>query len=302
MRSMVLLVSLCLVSTIAASESQLLTFDDIVQRAASDSALLTRAADLARFQGQVASTGRFSREGPTLEAELGPRRMADGARRLEATARIDVQILSGGRARVEAGSRLRNTSPDILAADAVESRLRLRTAYLDAWLWQERLEVIDRQVESNEQLLASVQKRVEGGAEAPYEADLVEGEMLRSRSESDGARAALGEAWSALRALADLPPEPQTLASPGVPDLGVPQDAESRFAAGAWGLGWEVWLNGMEISQFTYFQQVGGLDCCGGRPRIVGRWKQGSWISSTPDAGRGGRLRPPLPRRLTSPS
>ena len=30
---------------------------------------------------------------------------------------------------------------------------------------------------------------------------------------------------------------------------------------GAWGLGWEVWLNGMEVSQFTYFQQVGGLSC-----------------------------------------
>jgi glycyl-tRNA synthetase alpha chain len=30
---------------------------------------------------------------------------------------------------------------------------------------------------------------------------------------------------------------------------------------GAWGLGWEVWLNGMEVSQFTYFQQVGGLVC-----------------------------------------
>ena len=30
---------------------------------------------------------------------------------------------------------------------------------------------------------------------------------------------------------------------------------------GAWGLGWEVWLNGMEITQFTYFQQVGGIDC-----------------------------------------
>jgi glycyl-tRNA synthetase alpha chain len=30
---------------------------------------------------------------------------------------------------------------------------------------------------------------------------------------------------------------------------------------GAWGLGWEVWVNGMEVSQFTYFQQVGGLDC-----------------------------------------
>ncbi|MCS7172751.1 MAG: glycine--tRNA ligase subunit alpha [Armatimonadetes bacterium] len=30
---------------------------------------------------------------------------------------------------------------------------------------------------------------------------------------------------------------------------------------GAWGLGWEVWLNGMEITQFTYFQQCGGMDC-----------------------------------------
>lgn len=30
---------------------------------------------------------------------------------------------------------------------------------------------------------------------------------------------------------------------------------------GAWGLGWEVWLNGMEVTQFTYFQQIGGLDC-----------------------------------------
>ena len=30
---------------------------------------------------------------------------------------------------------------------------------------------------------------------------------------------------------------------------------------GAWGLGWEVWMNGMEVTQFTYFQQVGGIDC-----------------------------------------
>lgn len=30
---------------------------------------------------------------------------------------------------------------------------------------------------------------------------------------------------------------------------------------GAWGLGWEIWLNGMEVTQFTYFQQAGGLEC-----------------------------------------
>ena len=35
----------------------------------------------------------------------------------------------------------------------------------------------------------------------------------------------------------------------------------SNPTLGAWGLGWEVWLNGMEVTQFTYFQQVGGLEC-----------------------------------------
>ena len=52
--------------------------------------------------------------------------------------------------------------------------------------------------------------------------------------------------------------------------LGIdPQQNDIRFVEddwenptlGAWGLGWEVWLNGMEVTQFTYFQQVGGIDC-----------------------------------------
>jgi glycyl-tRNA synthetase alpha chain len=49
----------------------------------------------------------------------------------------------------------------------------------------------------------------------------------------------------------------------------VPEDHDIRFvednwedaAVGAWGVGWEVWLDGMEVTQFTYFQQCGGLDC-----------------------------------------
>jgi len=52
--------------------------------------------------------------------------------------------------------------------------------------------------------------------------------------------------------------------------LGIdPADHDVRFVEddwesptlGAWGVGWEVWLDGMEVTQFTYFQQVGGLDC-----------------------------------------
>lgn len=52
--------------------------------------------------------------------------------------------------------------------------------------------------------------------------------------------------------------------------LGIkPKDHDVRFvednwedaAVGAWGVGWEVWLDGMEVTQFTYFQQCGGIDC-----------------------------------------
>ena len=73
----------------------------------------------------------------------------------------------------------------------------------------------------------------------------------------------------------------QVIAKPSPPDiidlyleslygLGiVPSEHDIRFVEddwesptlGAWGLGWEVWLNGMEVTQFTYFQQVGGINC-----------------------------------------
>src|SRR5439155_489338 len=48
---------------------------------------------------------------------------------------------------------------------------------------------------------------------------------------------------------------------PAKNDVRFVEDDWENPTLGAWGLGWEVWLNGMEITQFTYFQQVGGLDC-----------------------------------------
>ncbi|MES9964744.1 MAG: glycine--tRNA ligase subunit alpha [Candidatus Sedimenticola sp. 20ELBAFRAG] len=48
---------------------------------------------------------------------------------------------------------------------------------------------------------------------------------------------------------------------PKVHDIRFVEDNWESPTLGAWGLGWEVWLNGMEVTQFTYFQQVGGLDC-----------------------------------------
>ena len=48
---------------------------------------------------------------------------------------------------------------------------------------------------------------------------------------------------------------------PLVHDIRLVEDNWESPTLGAWGLGWEIWLNGMEVTQFTYFQQAGGLDC-----------------------------------------
>ncbi|WP_204138853.1 glycine--tRNA ligase subunit alpha [Halomicronema sp. CCY15110] len=66
------------------------------------------------------------------------------------------------------------------------------------------------------------------------------------------------------------PPNIQDMYLDSLRALGIkPEDHDIRFvednwedaAVGAWGVGWEVWLDGMEITQFTYFQQCGGIDC-----------------------------------------
>jgi len=66
------------------------------------------------------------------------------------------------------------------------------------------------------------------------------------------------------------PTDIQDLYLASLTHLGInPKEHDIRFVEddwesptlGAWGLGWEVWLDGMEVTQFTYFQQVGGLDC-----------------------------------------
>ena len=66
------------------------------------------------------------------------------------------------------------------------------------------------------------------------------------------------------------PPEVQDIYIASLAELGIsPKRHDIRFVEddwesptlGAWGLGWEVWCDGMEVTQFTYFQQVGGIEC-----------------------------------------
>jgi glycyl-tRNA synthetase alpha chain len=78
-------------------------------------------------------------------------------------------------------------------------------------------------------------------------------------------------------------------------DIRFVEDDWENPTLGCWGLGWEVWLNGMEVTQFTYFQQVGGIDC---KP-ITGEITYGLERLGDVPAGRRQRLRPDVDRRLS---
>ena len=75
---------------------------------------------------------------------------------------------------------------------------------------------------------------------------------------------------------------------PAEHDIRFVEDDWESPTLGAWGLGWEVWLDGMEITQFTYFQQVGGIDC---KP-VSARSPTGSSASRCTCRARRQRLRP----------
>ena len=79
---------------------------------------------------------------------------------------------------------------------------------------------------------------------------------------------------------------------PRAHDIRFVEDDWESPTLGAWGLGWEVWCDGMEVTQFTYFQQVGGIECDPGLGRAD------LWARAPGDvcAGRRERLRPRLQR------
>ena len=79
---------------------------------------------------------------------------------------------------------------------------------------------------------------------------------------------------------------------PKVHDIRFVEDDWESPTLGAWGLGWECWCDGMEVSQFTYFQQVAGFECFAG----IGRADLRSRTAGDVCAGRRPRLRSQLQR------
>lgn len=174
-------------------------------------------AELARLESETAASASRLREGPTIEVEGGARR--GDATRADLGASIELPLLASAETRRDLAETLDRARDVVLDAEEIASLFELRRDFHDAWLAQERLRVLEEQIADSERLVEVVRRRIDAGAQAPYEAALVEGELLALRAEADAARAERGERWASLRRRADLPAGPEPLAVPPPPVL-----------------------------------------------------------------------------------
>ena len=207
-----------------------LTYDALLARAKADPVLLRIEADLAARHRQLAATGGFLKEGPTVLAE-GGRRVGPVTTTTDKVAQVDAPLLLAPRIRGEAQRTLDANQRTALALGRAEARHRLRLAYLEAWLAQAQLRLRTGQSETMETWLRVARARVASGSDPAYQAELVRGDLVRQRTELGDALRRSAEAWAALRALADLPPEPLPLADPGPAALPDPAPLPAAFGS-----------------------------------------------------------------------
>ncbi|MCL4808665.1 MAG: hypothetical protein KJ062_12890 [Thermoanaerobaculia bacterium] len=232
MRTTWILLACCGLAARASALSPPLDLGSVRAAALEDAATARLRADLAERRRQLAATGGFAREGPVVGVEAGPRRLEDDGTKADLSVEADVPIRLRGGARATAVATLDEAAPVLLAAVEAEAGRSLAEAYAEAWLAASRVEALAGQRALLEAWRDVARKRVEAGADAPFQATLVEADLLRARGDLDRARREAAEAWGALRALADLPEAPQALASPAIPVWPGADESRARFEAG----------------------------------------------------------------------
>lgn len=228
------LLSVPLLAQQGASPSPL-SYAEIAARARPAPGLLEAEATLAEARHALASTRRGLREGASLGASTGPRRGANGAVTADRAVDLDLALFLDAPVRREAERTLGEVEDALRAAPQLDLAHRLRRAYLEAWLEGRVLALRRLDLETVEAWLSAARARYEAGADPAFQVSLVEGEIAKARLEVDESRQRAVEAWGALRALADLPPEPKPLADPDPPGVAAPAkgtELEARFASG----------------------------------------------------------------------
>lgn len=232
MRAALVLLACCGVVA-GASAAPPLDLSSVRAQAFEDETVARLRAELAERRRQLAASGGLAREGPVVGVAAGPRRPEDEATTADVTVEADVPLRLRGGALSTAAARLDEAAPLLLAAAKAEAERRFAETYADAWLAASRVEALAGQRALLEGWRDVARRRVEAGADAPFNLSLVEADLLRARGDLDRARREAAEAWGALRALADLPEAPQPLAAPPLFAWPEEEAAKALFAEGA---------------------------------------------------------------------
>jgi len=192
-----------------------LTFNDLQHRAHRSLDQLKAEALLAERQRALAGSQGLLREGPSLGVAAGPRTNPAAPTTSDQSVEVDLPLFLGAGARRRLEVALGEADPTLRHAARVEADFRLRCAYLDAWQAQERLRLREADLATARRWLQAARARLAAGADPTFQVSLVEGEILKAQLDLEEAQRQRALAWGALRALADLPREPEALADPG---------------------------------------------------------------------------------------
>lgn len=170
---------------------------------------------LAERNRELAGSADFMREGPSFGVAAGPRRSTGLSSTTDQSADVDLPLFLSSGARNSLIRALNQADPLLREGARKETLLRLRQAYLEAWLEQEVTSLREQDLRIVEVWLTAAKVRLNSGADPAFQAALVEGELLKAQMELADSRYRASLAWNSLRSQTDLPEQPVPLADPG---------------------------------------------------------------------------------------
>ncbi|HXU34542.1 MAG TPA: TolC family protein [Thermoanaerobaculia bacterium] len=216
--------------------------EDLLTRARASAEELAISSELAAARRELGATSARFAAGPTLGVETGPRR-TNGSTDADLAIDLDLPLLGKGNGREEALAALERAGARLPAAARLETRGRIATAYVAAWAAEREALLRGEDVATVERWLKIAQRRLEQGAEAAFEVDLVAFDLEQARAARAEALAARAAGWAELAVWVETPLDElpaagsrEEIAEPPPPDLPPDADLGTRFESSPLGL------------------------------------------------------------------
>ncbi len=216
--------------------------EELLARAKPSAEELAVSSDLAAARRELGATSARFASGPTLGVETGPRR-TNGSTDADLAIDLDLPLLGKANGREAAIAALEGAGVRLPAAARLETRGRIASAFVAAWAAEREALLRGEDVATVERWLQIARRRLEQGAEAAFEVDLVAFDLEQARAARAEALAARAAAWGQLAVwveppLAQLPEvgSGEGIAEPSPPSLPSDADLGTRFGSSPLGL------------------------------------------------------------------